>query len=49
MMNRIREDVLIAKLRTMIKQEKDPELTALFEKMIVDLERQTQERPPVKR
>jgi hypothetical protein len=44
MLQRIREDMLIAKLRLMIKLETDDELIAVFEKTITELERQARER-----
>ena len=44
MFQRIREDILIAKLRLMIKLETDDKLIAVFEKTITELKRQARER-----
>ena len=44
MFQRIREDILIAKLRLMIKLETDDKLIAVFEKTIAELEQQARER-----
>jgi hypothetical protein len=45
MFQKIREDVLIAKLQNMIKREQDREQINLLQKMIADLEQQMRERP----
>jgi hypothetical protein len=45
MFQKIREDVLIAKLQNMIKREQDREQIDLLQKMIADLEQQMRERP----
>jgi hypothetical protein len=43
MFQKIREDVLIAKLQNMIKREQDREQIDLLQKMIADLEQQMRE------
>jgi hypothetical protein len=45
MFQKIREDVLIAKLQNMIKREQDREQIELLQKMVTDLEQQMRERP----
>ena len=45
MLQKIREDVLIAKLQGMIKREQDREQIDLLQKIIADLEQQMRERP----
>ena len=45
MLQKIREDVLIAKLQGMIKREQDREQIDLLQKMIAGLEQQMRERP----